>query len=171
MHIARQLNSILQEESKAFSVVAIHQEGEGWNLSSGPEASTIKAWEYTYHGPHPTVSLLNYLIYLEWCHLTKEYCSWLLQCQHTWAGSVVEGDRAAVGPWLARPCWWAQWGAAISGMRAASPVAFATHTSRNPEFLYSSSLPLGERCASIWMSSQIFHGMECLSNEILKNIW
>lgn len=29
MHIARQLNSILQEESKAFSVVAIHQEGEG----------------------------------------------------------------------------------------------------------------------------------------------
>lgn len=72
MHIARQLNSIFQEESKAFFVVAIHQKGEGWNQSPGTEASNIKAWEYTYRGPHPTVSWLNYFIYLEWFHLTKE---------------------------------------------------------------------------------------------------
>lgn len=40
MHIVRQLDSVLQEENKVFSAVAIHQGGEGWNLSTGPEAST-----------------------------------------------------------------------------------------------------------------------------------
>lgn len=39
MHTVRQLDFILQD--KVFSAVAIHQGGEGWNLSTGPEASTI----------------------------------------------------------------------------------------------------------------------------------
>ena len=42
MHIVRQLDSILQEEDRVFSAVAVHQGGEGWNLSMGPEASTTR---------------------------------------------------------------------------------------------------------------------------------
>lgn len=39
MHVVRQLNSVLQEENKVFLDVAMHQGGERWNLSTGPEVS------------------------------------------------------------------------------------------------------------------------------------
>lgn len=168
MHIVRQLDSVLQEENKVFSAVAAHQGGEGWNLSTGSEASTT--------GPENifTTGSVKQSLYTitssAWSDATRRRNNEVYYCA---SAPELESGMQPRGP-------------SAPPLLPAAVLARQTGESQAPNegcLVWAPSLPIPPEILRIlilqlaftkgkirnWMSSQTFLEMNCVSSKLLKN--
>lgn len=169
MHIVRQLDAVLQEENKVFSAVATHQGGEGWNLSTGSEASTT--------GPEnifTTASIKQSLYTITsstWSDATRwgnnevYYCASAPELE-----SGMQPRGPSTPPLLPTAVLARQTGESQTSNEGC--LIWAPFLPIPPEILRILILQLAftKGKIRIWMSSQTFLEVKCVSSKILKNI-